>query len=198
MSDGNALLMGGGGTKWVVFAAMAEPVRMVIRSEPEQRQQRDYDDPSILLTWPDGNPRYEVVVEVDTDQRSADLEDDQGVRALHIKGASMTGAIRDAVRKARAPGLEVGGVLTVTWSGDGVATGRGKPPKLYAATYKPPAAAGNAALMSGHPAGTSVVTRPADDAPPAGMDAELWARMSGEQRDIVRAAAAAAASAPPF
>jgi hypothetical protein len=195
MSDGNALLMGGGGMKWVAFPAMGEPVRMLIRAEPEQRQQRDYDDPSILLTWPDGNPRYEVVVEVDTDQRSDDIEDDQGIRALHIKGASMTGAIRDAVRKAKAPGLEVGGVLTVTWSGEGVATGRGKPPKLYAATYKPPMSAANQALLSGHPAGTSMVTQPGDDTPPAGMDPALWARMSPAQRDTVRAAVAAG---PPF
>jgi hypothetical protein len=186
----NDLLMGGGIAS-AKFPTIGTKVTGRIIREPEARQQTDIQtgDP---LTFANGDPRMQIVVQLATDERDASIDDDSGERALYIKG-NMLNAVREAVRKAGAKGLEVGGTLTVVYSGDGEAKTRGfNAPKLYTATYTPPSAeAANTLLMGAAPAGNST----ADEAPPAGVDAATWARMDAAQRLAVKAAMG---QAPPF
>lgn len=206
-SDGNALLMGGG-TRWAKFPAIGSTVTGKILTEPEKRQQRDFDDPSVLLSWPNGDPKWEIVVDIATDERDPEDEDDDGRRALHIKGY-MQNAVREAVRAARADGLHIGGTITVQYIGDGEVKGRGKPPKMYAARYVPPMSSGNGSLMGADvpptmpanvpqplPQPTPTPTPVPQPAPP-GVDAAMWAGMSADQRSTFRAAMSDAASQQP-
>jgi hypothetical protein len=87
--------------------------------------------------WPNGDPRKEVLIDLQTDER--DSEDDDGVRRVYVKGG-MVAAVREALAAAKVKSLEVGGKLSIKYTGDGEATQRGfNPPKLYAAKYEPPA-----------------------------------------------------------
>ncbi len=208
--SGNDLLMSGGGTRWAKFPVVGTVVIGRIISEPEARQQTDYDDPSKRLFWDNGDPKMEVVVNVQLPHGFTPEDDeDDGVRAFHMRG-NMANAVRDAVKAAQAPGLEVGGTLAVTYTGDGESKAARKAgPKLYRAQYTRPANAGNAALMgngaavqdpavvaaqqggstydSPNAAPQQVYTQPAPPCPP-GVPGEKWAAMSPDQRATVLAA----------
>lgn len=157
-----------------------------ISAAPEVRQQRDPDDGS-PKTWDNGDPMWQIVVPLQTTYRSAEVEDDDGVRFLYVDGSkkpeskSKHVAVANAVRAAGAKGLELGGQLTITYIGDGPkspgASAVSSPPKQYQASYVP---AANAALMSGGQAEPPAV--PAQVPPPVrdetGSDPALLAAMS--------------------
>lgn len=106
-----------------------------VTEQPQERQQTDFKsrDP---LTWPDGSPKMQWVITMQTDRR--DDEDDDGRRRLFAKG-QMLEAIRRAVRDAHAKDIVADGFLTVTYVGDGeLADDALTPPKVYEATYTPP------------------------------------------------------------
>jgi hypothetical protein len=115
----------------------------------EPMQQRDMKDHQ-PKTWDDGQPMMMLPVDVATEQRDPTVPDDDGVRCIYIRG-QMLKSIRTAVRAAGARGLELGGILSVTYVRDGISKQRGfNPPKEYAATYIPPAAvAANDFLAAG-------------------------------------------------
>jgi hypothetical protein len=88
----------------------------------------------------------QLVVKVQTDQRDLDDSDDDGIRAIYIK-AQMRQAVADAVRKAGAKGLEVGGELKVKFTGTEPASTKGfNDKKIYAAQYTKPAASSGSFL----------------------------------------------------
>jgi hypothetical protein len=139
--DPSALLMGGG-TRSAKFEKVGDSVKGEITSV-ETKQQTDLD--GAPKTWDNGDPMWQVVVTLATAERDADDPDDDGKRAVYLKGsnkyASTSKAVADAVRAAGASKLEVGGTLALQYTGDGEATKRGfSPPKLYAAAYKAPVA----------------------------------------------------------
>ena len=104
----------------------------VIAAEVKQQTDMDTGQP---LTWDNGDPRMQLIVTLQTDERDPDLNDDDGTRRLFAKGNMLT-AIKAAVKKANAR-LEPGGTLVVKYSGDGEQKKRGfNPPKLYEAAYK--------------------------------------------------------------
>lgn len=107
--------------------------------QPEVQQQRDFDTGELMF-WKDGNPRNQLRIVLMTDEQDPGDPEDSGERALYARG-NMLNAIRNAVRQAGAPGLEVGGKLRVKYIGDGKATQpRLSPPKLYEAQYRAPEA----------------------------------------------------------
>lgn len=133
-------LLGGGG-KSASFPEVGTTVTGKIAGKPEVRQQTDMSGNP--LTWDNGDPRLQLVVPLQTDERLDD--DDDGVRNLYVKGSkdpkskSLHAAVAGAVQAAGAKGLEVGGTLTVSYVGDGVASTRGfNPPKQYEAKYAAP------------------------------------------------------------
>lgn len=138
MSSANDFLMADG-LPSAQFPAPGTTVsgRVVRIGEPVQQRDMKDNQPK---TWDDGQPMMMLPVDVATEQRDPTVPDDDGVRRIYIRG-QMLKSIRTAVRAAGAKGLELGGVLSVTYVRDGVSKQRGfNPPKEYAATYIPPAA----------------------------------------------------------
>lgn len=196
--EANDLLMGGG-LAAAKFPTVGTTITGRIVRKPEARQQTDIETGE-PLTFANGDPRMQIVVNLATAERDPDKPEDDGERALYIKG-NMLNAIRDAVRKTGAAGLEVGGTLTVTYTGDGEKKNRAfNAPKLYTATYVPPAAAtANEVLMAApataaqQPQWPAVATpgapvAPVAAAPPPGVDPAMWARMAPDQQAAVLAA----------
>jgi len=124
----------GGGSKSAKFETVGETVGGAITHIGEPRQQTDFRD-GTPLTWRDGSPRMQLPVTVQTQLRDAADPTDDGKRTFYIKG-EMKKAIEAALRAAGA-GMAVGGVLTITFSGQQPTEG-GFPKKLYTAAYQPP------------------------------------------------------------
>lgn len=105
----------------------------------EKRQSKDMD--GNLKTWDDGNPVWEVVVTLQTEDRDPSIDDDDGVRRVFVRG-QMLKAVRDALTKAQWRESLEGGTLGVKYVGDGEAARKGfSPPKIYRAVFEPPAPA---------------------------------------------------------
>ena len=136
-----------------------------ITEDPSMQQQRDFTTGE-LKVWSDGGAQMQLVVTVQTQLRDPEITEDDGRRRFYIKG-ELKKAVSTAVRQARADGLAVGGTLTVTYTGDGTASGRGmNPPKLYSAAYVAPTAAAAAGFLSD---GFTPDTTPAPAAAPGGF-----------------------------
>lgn len=140
MSTADEFLFGGGG-KSASFENIGDTVTGTIVST-EVQQQTDISDGK-PLTWDNGDPRMQLVVRLQTTAR--DDDDDDGIRAVYVRGSKRAGsrslhdAVASAVRASGAKGLEAGGTLTVTHTGTEPSATRGfNPRKLYSATYKPP------------------------------------------------------------
>lgn len=86
--------------------------------------------------WPSGDPMYQLVVHVQTTWRDPSIENDNGVRAIYVKGKLFTDAVRDAVRAAGAPGVEVGGMIDVVYTGDDMSSKAPIKPKMYQVRYQ--------------------------------------------------------------
>lgn len=135
MTNPNDFLLGGGIAS-ATFKTVGTSHSGTICEQPTVQQQRDLATGKAKF-WDDGNPMNQLVVTVQTTERGS--ADDDGKRRFYIK-AQMRQAVADAVRKSGAQGLEIGGVLTVTYTGDGVQETRGfNPPKNYSASYVAPA-----------------------------------------------------------
>lgn len=147
----------GGGTVSAKFPTIGTSVTGTICRQPEVTQQTDITTGEPKF-WPDGRPRQQLVVHLQTAERDPAVINDDGVRTLYIK-ANMHKAVREAVRRSGAL-LEVGGTLTVTYTGDDAPTQRGmNAPKLYSASYVgAPAATANEFLQQNPP--TSAATTP--------------------------------------
>lgn len=112
----------------------------------ERRQQRSFDDGS-PLTWDDGTPRMLTYIELQTAEK--DDSDDDGVRALYLKGgrnfepAEGKGhagevALVEAAKKAGMSSVDEGAKLTIVHSGLAKKTSRSYlPAKLYVIRLEP-------------------------------------------------------------
>ncbi|MEU8316643.1 MULTISPECIES: hypothetical protein [Actinomycetes] len=191
-------LMGGGGAPTAKFPVPQTTVGGRITEKPTVEQQRDISTGDKKF-WADGNPMMQLVVTVQTDERDPQLEEDDGRRRLFVKG-QMKNAIADAVRAAGGRGLEVGGILAVTYSHDGQASQRGfNPPKQYTARYTP---AATAALNTpdpgtGQPPMASQPTAAAPAAVPGLTTEQLQAALANPATAALIAQQQAAATAAP-
>lgn len=100
------------------------------------------------ITWDNGDPRMQTVVELQTEVREDD--DDDGIRSLWLKGGknfeAQTGsghsgevALAMAAKEAGAKSIDEGAKLQFVCTGLSKPTTRGfQPAKLYAAKYSPP------------------------------------------------------------
>ncbi|GAA2457205.1 hypothetical protein [Streptomyces macrosporus] len=139
MPSADEFLMGGG-VPSAKFPTIGTTVAGRITERPTVEQQRDYTTGELKF-WDDGKPQMQLVVTVQTDQRDPSVEDDDGTRRLYIKGQMKT-AVAQAVRAAGARGLEVGGILSVTYARDGERKNpRFNAPKNFTAVYTPAAQA---------------------------------------------------------
>lgn len=92
-------------------------------------------------------PKMQVAVTLDTAERDPQDSNDTGKRTLWVvedgRSGSILSAIRQAVHQAGAGTIDIGGQLTVTFSGfDPNSKNPANPRKIYAASYVPPAPAG--------------------------------------------------------
>lgn len=92
-------------------------------------------------------PKMQVAVTLDTAERDPQDTNDTGKRTLWVvedgRSGSILSAIRQAVHQAGAGTIDIGGQLTVTFSGfDPNSKNPANPRKIYSASYVPPAPAG--------------------------------------------------------
>lgn len=92
-------------------------------------------------------PKMQVAVTLDTTERDPQDSNDTGKRTLWVvedgRSGSILSAIRQAVHQAGAGTIDIGGQLTVAFSGfDPNSKNPANPRKIYAASYVPPAPAG--------------------------------------------------------
>ena len=114
-------------------------------------------------------PKMQVAVTLDTTERDPQDANDTGKRTLWVvedgRSGSILSAIRQAVHQAGAGTIDIGGQLTVTFSGfDPNSKNPANPRKIYSASYVPPAPAGG---MFTNQAPAQPVAQPAAPAPVA-------------------------------
>lgn len=116
------------------FSKVSDFVTGVIAEQPTVVQQKDVETGE-LLYWKDGNPRYQVILVLATEEIDPEIEEDDGQRRIYVKG-QLTAAFRTAMRKAGATVFQVGDKVTVSYVGDGKRTNpRFNPPKVYHVDY---------------------------------------------------------------
>ncbi|MET8297428.1 hypothetical protein ABZW02_25720 [Streptomyces sp. NPDC005180] len=195
-------LMGGVGAPSASFLTVGTTVSGRITERPTVQQQRDMKTGENKF-WPDGNPMMQLVVTVQTDERDpSTFTDDDGRRRLFVKN-QMKSAVADAVRATGARGLEVGGVLSITFTHELPPKQRGfNPIKQYSATYTP---AAQAALHTPDPgtlasAPAPAPQQPASPAVPGLSPEQLQAALANPATAALLAQqqAQAAATPPPF
>jgi hypothetical protein len=142
--DVNDLLAGGTKVPGARFENVGDAVVGTIVSA-EARQCTDMQGKPEV--WPQGDPKMQVVITLQTDERDTSIEDDDGQRRLFAKKpGAMLSAIVEALGGQR---LEVGGRLAVKFTGTEPSSTAGfSPKKLYAAAYQPPAANQAADLLA--------------------------------------------------
>jgi hypothetical protein len=224
--DANELLMSGG-VKSCKFETLGDTWIGTIADQPKATQMTKYQSTTGELDyWPSGDPKMQIVVTIATDVRDPALADDDGRRRLFIPPRMMT-PVREAVQRAGAKGLAIGGRIAVKWI-SGLGKGEGDP-KVYAADYAAPAldpgnllAGGNgqpaAPVAQSAPVAPAPATSPpttggllaaaaatppaAQAGPPPGVDPAVWGSLPDAQRQAILAAMAAPAGAftpePPF
>lgn len=115
-------------------------------------------------------PKMQVAVTLDTTERDPQDASDTGKRTLWVvedgRSGSILSAIRQAVHQAGAGTIDIGGQLTVTFSGfDPNSKNPANPRKIYSASYVPPAPAGGM-FTSQAPAQPAAAPAPAAPAQP--------------------------------
>lgn len=116
-------------------------------------------------------PKMQVAVTLDTAERDPQDANDTGKRTLWVvedgRSGSILSAIRQAVHQAGAGTIDIGGQLTVTFSGfDPNSKNPANPRKIYSASYVPPAPAGGM-FTNQAPAQPAAAPAPAAPAAPA-------------------------------
>ncbi|GGS84850.1 hypothetical protein GCM10010156_49340 [Planobispora rosea] len=117
------------------FLQVGASIVGVIVEEPILVFQTEYGTRK-LLTFDDGTPRKQLRVVLATEQRDPANPDDNGLRALYLK-TGRADAVAAAMERVNAEDLEIGGVLSLTFTGydhnpDGYST------KVFTAEYVPP------------------------------------------------------------
>lgn len=106
-------------------------------SEPMQTTKFGSQEPDF---WPSGDPKMQVKITLQTEQRED--ADDDGKRGLWVtvsgKPGGQLASIRDAVRASGANDIAVGGVLSMKFTGyDPESKNPHQPRKLFTAAYSP-------------------------------------------------------------
>lgn len=123
-------------------------------------------------------PKMQVAVTLDTAERDPQDANDTGKRTLWVvedgRSGSILSAIRQAVHQAGAGTIDIGGQLTVTFSGfDPNSKNPANPRKIYTAAYVPPAPAGG--MFTNQAPAQPAAPAPAAPAPAPAAPAQLVA-----------------------
>jgi hypothetical protein len=179
MSDNLEGFFAGGG-RAAKFPTIGTTITGTIKNVHPPEPQRD------IKTGAELTGKTQVRIELVTNDRDPDIDDDDGTRTLYVRGW-MKGAIGDALRKAGTRKPNIGDTLSITYTSDGTPPQPGfNGPKLFDATYTPKGAASTEQFF----------TNGKTDAPPPGISPEAWAAMPAATRATV--AAAMSSDDPPF
>ena len=167
----------------------------------EELQQTDLQTGEVK-TFTNGQPMMMYRVELQTNLRDGEMDD--GVRSVYLKGSkkaesqSSLAAVLQAVLTATGrAALTVGGTLTLTYTGDGVAKGRGfSAPKQYSAQYAAPSVSLDPQPAAAPQAPAPVPPAPAAPASPWGNQPAAPASPWGNQPAAPQAPAPATPAAP--
>lgn len=180
----NDVLMGGGGAPTAKFKAHGDTYagRIIAISEPYQEREYDPTNPGggAPKFYPkSGDPIMTFNVDVATTLRDPSIEEDDGTRRIYMDGKRIKDAVRNAVRAVGAPGLAVGGTLSIAYVGDAT-PGDQRSGKNYQVTYTAPA---NNVLMGATP----------QQQAPAPAQPASQAQQVQQQQPVMQAAPAPAA-----
>lgn len=126
----------GGGTKSFPFDNIGDTVTGVVVGLPEKLQQTDFEGK--LKFWDNGQPKWMYRITLQTDVRDPGDPYDDGIRNIYVKWMSLK-AVQNAVKSSGARSIEMGGILSLTFSGVGQKKpGMPQPPKEWVAQYLPP------------------------------------------------------------
>lgn len=130
------------------FATPGDTHTGTITEVSDARQATEYGS-NELAYWDKERtrPKMQVAVTLDTAERDPQDANDTGKRTLWVvedgRSGSILSAIRQSVHQAGAGTIDIGGQLTVTFSGfDPNSKNPANPRKIYSASYVPPAPAG--------------------------------------------------------
>jgi hypothetical protein len=118
-----------------------------VTEDAREVQQRDFDSGELLF-WDDEKPRMQLVVTVDTGTTDPSDPDDDGERAIYIKG-QMLQATRAACKRVKKFAIKEGDYFAVTFAKEEpLPKGKkGNPQKIYEVEFTP--ATGGSGLLSG-------------------------------------------------
>jgi hypothetical protein len=164
-----------GGGKTAKFPNVGDEIEGEITfiSDPEPQTKMGSDE--IVVDKRTGQPKLQVRIGLATNQRDPEDEDDDGARTVYVKGW-LRGAIGDALRKAGAKSLAVGGRLKVVHTGTKPSEIGLNPTKLYEASYTPPSAAATNDFFGNGAAAPAASSVPEPKRPEA-ISPEAWAQM---------------------
>lgn len=137
-ADANALLMGNSIPSCTFHEIGVTHEGTITALDVKQARKFGTQD---LDFWPDGQPKMQAVVTLQTGELDPEVENDNGMRRLYVASKGMRAAIAAAVKKAGATGLAVGGTLGVRYTRDDP-EGKNKAnlPKMYGVKYEAPPA----------------------------------------------------------
>jgi hypothetical protein len=122
--------------KGVKFQNPGDSVTGTVTRAPFEQQSTKFGSTELDF-WPNGDPKMQILVPMQTQLRD-DAEDD-GERTLYVSSTAQKRAIGDAITAAGVQDVEVGGTLTITFTGfDPASKNPQNPKKLYAASYLKP------------------------------------------------------------
>ena len=144
-------------------------------------------------------PKMQVAVTLDTAERDPQDANDTGKRTLWVvedgRSGSILSAIRQAVHQAGAGTIDIGGQLTVAFSGfDPNSKNPANPRKVYTAAYQAPAPAGG--MFTNQEPAQPAVPAPAAPAPAPAAPAQPVAPAPAAQPVAAPAPAAQPVAAP--
>lgn len=146
MTDVHNMLMGSSGAPGAKFPTVGTTLVGDI-TKLEVTEQRDIKTKKPKL-WPSGDIMEQIVITLQTTERSADIEDDDGKRRFFVDSKGKREALQDAVRASGAR-LAEGGRLGIRLAGLGEAQPGLSAPKLWAFEYQAPAQTAVDSMLAG-------------------------------------------------
>lgn len=137
------IIWSGGGAKSAEWPVVGSWVGGPVQSRPKKYQPTEYVKGAPAgsgkpRTTRDGRPVWGFRVDVQTTMRDPAIDNDDGVRRMHLDKWRQHEAVRNALKEAGVRHIEPGGELWMQWTGEDVDGDANNPAKTWLAKYRPP------------------------------------------------------------